>query len=682
MIDPVGDRRPPVSPQLAWRIAVLGIVAFGLFAVIFFRLWYLQVLSGDQYLAQARSNKVRIERIPAPRGDIVDRSNHILVDNRPSVVVKVRPNTLPESERLAVAHWGKKVIARSRRPKGHQGTVPAVPAIPVELKPLIGRLARVLEMSAHTIQVRLVQGLYLTGYAPVTIKSDVSNTALTEISERSEEFPGVDVERAYLRDYPNNQLAAQVLGYVGQINSTQLKQKPYHGIPQGTIIGQDGLESKYDSFLRGTDGTERFTVDAQGNFKGQTVARAPKPGGNIRLSLSIPLQKAAEQAYQDYAGSLSGAFVAMDPRNGQVLAMGSFPTYDPNVLAKPLTPENFQTIFGSAPGEAGPLFNRAISSQYATGSTFKPVTSLAALTSGVITPTSTVDDPGCITIGHDPTKRCNSGGGHGNGAIDLPRALQISSDVFFYKMGEQLNALPHRPLQTWARRLGLERRSGIDLPGEVKGLVPDAAWRKRVAEKEIAYEKATHRACCLYSDKREWSTGDNVNLAVGQGDLQATPVQMAVLYSTIVNGGKVPVPRLTREIQDDRGIARQRISAGTSRHVDIPEADRRAILDGLHAATSEAGGTSADVFKDWNQSRYPIYGKTGTAEVFSQTLDQSWFVAYSYDNDKANHRPIVVAVTAEKGGFGAHTAAPIAGRILEAWFHRNYPLYAGSNGTK
>lgn len=681
MIDPVSDRRPPVSPQLAWRIAVLGIVAFGLFAVIFFRLWYLQVLSGDQYLAQARSNRVRIERIAAPRGDILDRNNNVLVENRPSIVVKIRPNTLPESEKTLVAQYGQDVIARSKRPKGKKGKPIAVPPIPADLQPRFRRLARTIGVSSQTIQERVVLGLYLTGYAPVLIKSDVGETALTEISERSEEFPGVDVERAYLRSYPYGDLAAQILGNVGQITPKQLEQDRNRGIPQGTVIGQDGIEYRDDSFLRGTDGTERFTVDAQGNFKGKAVARAPKPGGNVRLTIDAKLQKAAEKAFEDYAGGLSGALVAMSPITGEVYAMASFPTYDPNELVKPKTPAQYEAEFGGVNGGPGPLFNRAIASQYVTGSTFKPVTSLASLEAGLITPTSTVVDEGCIKIGKDPFPRCNSGGGHGNGSIDLPRALQVSSDVFFYKMGEALNARPHRPLQTWARRLGLERKTGIDLPGESIGLVPDAAWRKRIAKKEENYEKATGKPCCLYSDKRPWTAGDNVNLAIGQGDLQATPLQMAVMYSAIANHGKVPRPRLTREIQDDRGVARQRITGKKPRQVDIPEAYRQAILDGLHAATSEPGGTSADVFADWNQGKYPIFGKTGTAEVPSQRIDQSWFVGYSYAG-APEKKPIVVAVTAEKGGFGAHTAAPIVGRILNAWFGTKYVVRAGSNGTQ
>ena len=692
MIDPVSDRRPPVSPQLALRIAIFGIVAFSLFAVVFFRLWYLQVLSGDQYLAQARSNKVRVERIAAPRGEILDRSNNPIVQNRLAIVVKLRPNTLPDSERQAVAKYGFDVISRAKRAKGKKGNPIAIPVVPVDLRPRLRRLSQTIGMPVAKIQDRIVRGLYLTGYAPVLIRADVGQRALTLISERSEDYPGVEVERAYLREYPFGNLAAQALGTVGEINTKELTDKAYRGIPQGTVIGQDGLESKYDNFLRGTDGTQRFLVDAQGNFKGRGLIVAPKPGQSVRLSLDMGLQRAAARAYANYAGSLSGAFVAMDPRNGEILAMGSFPTYDPADLVKPQTPAQYDALFGGAGGGPGPLFNRAISSDYSTGSTFKLATSLAALSQGLITTTSLVDDTGCIHYGTIGQKACNSGGGHANGSLALPQALKISSDVFFYQQGLRLFPLAHQPLQTWARRLGFGRPTGIDLPGETSGLVPDSAWRKRVAKEEIACRKKRHIPIsadvyfagahgCGISDMRNYSEGDNLNLAVGQGDLQATPLQLAVAYSALANGGKVVTPRLANEVEDDQGRVQDHLTQPPSRRISIDPNWRSAILEGLREAASSPGGTSADVFANWNHSKFPIFGKTGTAQVLSQVLDQSWYVAYSYDGTP-DKKPIVVVATAEKGGFGAHTAAPIVGTILDHWFGQHYPIHAGSNGTR
>jgi len=681
VIDPIRERAAPISPGMALRVAALGVGALVMFAIVFFRLWYLEVLSGDKYRAEANNNKIRLVREQAPRGAIVDRDGRTLVENRQATVIQLRPTSLPDEERLAANRWGQQAGLRLRRPKGHRGPPIPLPPVPyVAGHDLVGRykaLARVLGVGAKRIHRDVIQQLAITPYAPVTIKTDVPRPVRDYIKERQERFPGVDVKRVFLRKYPYHQLAAQIVGNIGQVSPAELKGDKYGHVPQGTIVGQDGLEYSYDRYLRGRDGLTRIVVDANGNPTRTQIQRKPDPGRSLRLSLDLGLQRAAQDAMARAGHGLPGAFVALDPTNGEVLALGSYPSFDPSILSRPISYTEYARRFGADAG--APAYNRAIAGYYPTGSTFKPITAMAALTHGIITPDTPINDSGCIAIGLAHQQFCNAGETV-NGTLSLRRAIQVSSDVFFYTMGRDLNALPHQPLQTWAHSLGLGRRTGIDLPGEIKGLIPDRAWRDHINKVERACEKRKHRASCFISDKRDWTVGDNVNLAVGQGDLQATPLQMATVYSTIVTGGRVPRPHLGLNVEDNTGRLVQHLNPGSARKVSINPAYQQAIMDGLHAAASEAGGTSVDVFSGWDQNRFPIFGKTGTAERNGQE-DQSWYVAYSYDGTPT-HKPIVLAVTVEKGGFGAEAAAPAARLMLSKWFGVKSKFVIGHSATR
>jgi penicillin-binding protein 2 len=681
MIDPVGERRPPITPQLALRVAVLGVIAFALFGTIFFRLWFLQVLSGDQYLQQARDNRVREVTVQAPRGAIVDRNGNSLVENRVATIVQLDPEKLPASEREAAATWGQQMTSRARRPKGRKGPLVRIPdATTPQLAARFTRLARALNMSRRTIQERVVRSLSLVPYANVTIKTDVPETVRNFLLERGEDFAGVDVQKVYLRTYRHHDLAAQLVGTVGQISPDELKVERFRGVKQGTVVGKEGIERAYDRYLRGVDGAQRITVDALGRPKGQAQARDPVPGRALKTSLDLDLQTTGEQVLARTIATgpgIAGAFVALDPTNGQVLAMGSAPTYDPEVLSRPITQRRYEELFGEAAGS--PRYNRAIGGLYPTGSTFKVVTALAGLDKGVITPGTPINDGGCIKIGTAGQEFCNAGK-QAHGTVALPRALQISSDIFFYTLGRDLNPLDGQPLQRWAHRLGFGERTGIDLPSEVSGLVPDRAWRGDVGDRERRCRKRrkiplTAVAGCGISDMRPWTVGDNVNLSVGQGDLQATPLQMAVAYSAIANGGRVVRPHLGVAVEDANGRELQRIDPGTARRVNIDPAGRDAIMQGLHQATM-GDGTSADVFRGWNQQAFPVYGKTGTAQRNGRG-DQSWYVCYVPNGSK----PIVLAVTVEDGGFGAEAAAPIARVMLAEWFNQKKTFIAGKSRT-
>ena len=375
-------------------------------------------------------------------------------------------------------------------------------------------------------------------------------------------------------------------------------------------------------------------------------------------------------------GAKAGAFVAMDPRNGEVLALGSYPSFNANVFAKPLSQRKYDELSSEANG--APLFNRAIAATYPTGSTFKPVTAMAALQEGLITPSSTIVDSGEFKLGPQVFRNAKNAV---NGPLQMAGALKVSSDVFFYELGNRANS--RGPIiQDWARRLGIGRKTGIDIPGEFPGLVPDAKWRDAGYDKYLKCAKKAHVSVgtqqALYACggiERSWTAGDNVNLAVGQGDLQATPLQLAEAYSTIANGGRVVRPHLGQAVEDGQGRLVEEIRKPTRRRVEFSATNRATIMEGLHAAATQSGGTSADVFKGFP---YPIYGKTGTAER-APNPDQSWYAAY------VDHptRPIVVVTTVERGGFGAETAAPAARLILSEWFHlKDKTFHTGSSQTR
>jgi penicillin-binding protein 2 len=403
----------------------------------------------------------------------------------------------------------------------------------------------------------------------------------------------------------------------------------------------------------------RVQVDAQGRPTGGVLSRSqPRAGDNLLLTIDSRVQAAGEAAINSF--STPGAFVAMDIHTGEVLGLGSSPTFDPSVFTKPVIPQStIDQIFSDQAGS--PYTNRATQGLYPTGSTFKPITAVAALESGVLTPTTTIVDTGSFTAGPGAEPQHNAGGGS-YGALQLPQALQVSSDVWFYNVGAMLFDTGTDAQQKWASELGIGRPTGIDLPGEGAGLLPTPEWRDHL------YKEG--------ETDRPWSVGDNVNLAVGQGDLQTNPLQMAVAYAAIANGGDVVRPHVGMEVEDTSGRAVQEIDPAPQRHLDIAPQYRAAILEGIHLAAQSPGGTSYPVFGNFP---IPMAGKTGTAERYPHA-DQSWYVALApYPNPR-----IVVAATIEQGGFGVEAAAPVTKQILEAYFkvHKHEAKAAGGKVPK
>jgi penicillin-binding protein 2 len=618
------ERRPTLTPQLAFRVAVIGGVALMAFGIIFFRLWYLQVLSGDKYEAQARGNVVREIKVQAPRGEIVDRNGNVLVDNRSGLALVVSPDKV--SDDLD------------------------------ERREVYKRLGKLLRMKPDRIERRAERDLKALPFSSATVKRDVPDEIAAYVLERLDRFQGVEVERQFVRKYPHGEIGAHLFGTVGEITKEQLDDDRNRGVEMGDSIGQTGIEAEYDRFLRGINGATKVEVDALGNISDRLDDDPPEQGRQLRLSVDLDVQRAGQQALA--GGTGKGAFAVMNVKNGEVVALGSAPSFDANRFSRDYT--------RLRKDENAPLSNRAVQGGYPTGSTFKLVTAVAALEGGVITPDTVLNDPGVLTVG---TQEFRNAGNAVHGALALRTALTVSSDVFFYQLGQQMNtAADGLLLQRWARRLSVGRKTGIDLPDELPGRIPTPAWRNRGY---VQFSRCVKRrdptpieisqGVCGFMD-RPWTVGDNINLSVGQGDIAANPLQMAVAYATVANGGRVLRPRLGLRIEDASGRALQQLEAPTARRVKIAEGNRQAILDGLYGAANEAGGTSTAVFEGFP---IEIAGKTGTAEKGAGRADQSWYVALApYPNPQ-----YVVAATDEAGGFGADTAAPMVRRIMAELFN-------------
>jgi penicillin-binding protein 2 len=620
LLDRPEDIPPRLTNRLNLRIAILGAIVVAAIATVVLRLWSLQILDGDHYRALAKDHGILDVRVHPPRGEILDRNGKVLVENRTVMALELRPSDLPNDR--------------------------------TERRRELAKLGDLLGLSQREIHRRVRATPQYAGY-PVVLKQGLDRQLLFYLLENKESFPGVSVERTYVRKYPDGTLAAHLLGLVGQISPRQLKQSRYKGLRPGDIIGQAGVEYTYDKFLRGTAGSERIQVDALGRPRGTLGNRPAQAGDSLRLTLDSGLQETGESALRDRG--LPGAFVAMDVHTGAILAMGSYPTYDPSFYTQPHTKQQYDA-FGNQPGD--PLVDRADQGGYPTGSAFKPITATAALEDGLISPDTIFDDTGSLDIGGLVV---HNAGGAANGPINMTTALKVSSDVYFFSLGLRASASGnHGQIQDWAHKYGLGEKPNIDIPNAGAGLIPTPAWRNRVYR--------SHKNS--YID-RPWNQGDNVNLAVGQGDVMVTPLQLARAYAALANGGTLVRPHLGGRIVGVNGKTVERIKPPPKRHLRISDETRSVILGGMEQAAMTPGGTSYPVMGGFP---FPVAGKTGTAERGPGQEDQSWYgVIAPYNNPQ-----IVVTATVEHGGFGVESAAPIARAILEDYFNLNA---GGASGT-
>ncbi len=663
MIEAPLQRRAPLPPQLTRRVGVLGVIALALFGIIAFRLWYLQVLTGTQNAAKATANVVQAIPIPPARGNILDASGNLLATYRNATQVAIVKDELP----------------------------PSGPA----RRELYRRLGHVLGIGWRRIRATVDDvAVAPPGYAPTAIAYIATAKELAYLSERRRYYPGVLERSVPVRYYPQGDIGSVVLGEVGQITGPsktshgELGTAAFSGITAGSTVGQSGLEAQYQPYLQGLPGEDKVEINAQGYPTGASGAPvAPTPGDQLGTSLDLGLERegyiavrqamSAARAVHNPANAAS--FVAMNPMSGRVYALGSVPTYDANDFATPISRGLYAQVSASHS-----LIDRAIEGAYPTGSTFKPITALAALGAGLITTRTLQGNGTCYTTGTGAQAQsfCNSGGAN-YGNQDLLNALALSEDTFFYPIGAAANGT--ETIQEEARRLGLGRSPGIDLPGGgYGGIVPDQSYVAAVNKQYAAqfcngtrpkpayasYQLAITGCAQGYFDL--WTIGQNIQLATGQGFLEASPLQMAVAYSAIFNGGTVWSPKIATQILSPSGLVVQQLPPPQSEKIPINPADQAAVMEGLHAAAQSPGGTSYAVFGHFPRT---VYGKTGTAQHANGLKDQSWYVAYAPDPK----RPIVIAVTVEQGGFGAAAAAPAVRLMLSQWFGIKKQFVVGSS---
>jgi penicillin-binding protein 2 len=514
----------------------------------------------------------------------------------------------------------------------------------------------------------------------VKVKEQVGEARVDYLSERAEEFRGVEIVDTYLRSYPRGDLAAQLLGYVGEISAPQLKALKGEGYHLGDVIGQAGVESRYDTYLRGTPGVDRLRVDSLGRPLSNFEPIVPPHAGNaLRLTIDLKLQTAAEEAlrygiqaahddgcYGCWAAN-GGAIVALDPRDGSIRALASYPTYDPSLYVGRVRQQELDAagLTARTAREANfPVLDRAIDASYPPGSTFKPMTALAAMEEHLVEPYSTLPCTGSYEVAGQTFLNWDPGA---NSQMTMPTALAASCDTYFYQLGYRFYGMQGvARLQKWASRFGFGAPSGIDLSPEQTGLLPTPKWRKRT------FTKKSDR-CCWQIDKL-WKPGDSIQLAIGQKDLLVTPMQMARFYAAIANGGRLVLPHVLADVElpasngrPGKVLPTPPAPAPESTGVDARALD--VVRQGLYEATHSSVGTSSAIFGGFPLS---IAGKTGTAEKvidpgdgYPRNFDQSWWCGYGPTNDPQ----LVVCALIENGGHGGTAAAPAAAKVFEQYFH-------------
>jgi len=581
------------NEDFSGRLQFLNFVLVLIIVVLIGRAGYLQVYDGAFYARLAEGNRIRIIPAEAARGTFYDRNGELLVTNRPGFAVSLLPLTEPISPEV------------------------------------IARVSKLINVPVEEIQQKIDAHV---GFDPIRIKTDVLPDIVTIIEEQKDNYPGVVIEVLPIRDYIYGEYAAHVFGYVSEINEEELERRKDDGYKSGYIIGKFGLERIYDKDVRGINGGDQVEVDVSGRPIQLLGRQSPVPGNDLVLTIDKHLQEAAEQAVDTQLAlvhAYAAAAVVMNPQTGEVLAMVSRPAFNPNLFAGGISTLNWNVLNNNP---YHPMDNKAITGEYPPGSTFKIVTGTAALAEHKVTPQEKIFDSG-----HHWIIPKTNAGGEALGWINFQEAMAHSDNVYFYEMGNRLGV---DALERYARMFGLGERTGIDLPYEAEGLVPN---RKYKADN--------------YEDG-EWYLSETFDAAIGQGFNLVTPLQAAMVMGEIAANGKRYQPHLVQRIVDVHGNTVREFQPKLLSELDVSPSVIRNVQEGLHSVTKI--GTAAGVFAGFP---IDIAGKTGTAEN-SQGRDHGWFVAYGpYANPT-----IVVAVIVEQGGFGSLSAVPIGRRIMEAAF--------------
>ncbi len=578
------------------RIQIGTYLVIGIFLILCFRLWQLQVLEGTKYRKMSEENRLRIVKIPAPRGIIYDRNGTPLVKNVPFYSVSMSPDTSRDID--------------------------------------IDGLSKLLDIKKDDLAEKL-NNKNNSQFMPIKLKQGLTFQEIARIEARRSDFPGLFIETDWGREYPFGKVAAHLIGYLGKITSAQMNNPELQHFSSEMLVGQWGVELLYDEQLRGIPGERVIEVDALGRELRMIQEKAYAKGHDLNLSIDISIHKAIENAF----GEKAGAFVAIKPDSGEILALESIPSFDPNVFSRGVSSKEWKALMEDP---KKPMLNRALQSQYPPGSTFKIITAVAAMEEAAITPETRIYCTGGISYGRW-TFGCWRKGGHGY--VDFHKGIVESCDVYFYELGKRLGI---EKIAKYATALGLGSETGIKLVKERAGLIPSVQWKKE------------HRGL-------PWYLGDTFISAIGQGFVTATPIQMALMTATFANGGHVYRPSLVRgDYSPVRTVALK------------PETIKR-VKEGLADVVNAGNGTAQGA----RSSLALIAGKTGTAQVAAKRkgalsgrfMDHAWFVAFA----PVENPEIAVAVFVEHGGGGGAVAAPIAKKGIEA--HLRAESQHSSNGS-
>jgi penicillin-binding protein 2 len=643
------------------RLGIIALTVVCLFAAMFVRLWYLQVLDSPKLAAEATSNQTRQVTVQAPRGLILDRNGNVMVGNQTVVAITVARSVIPQlgcGSQPTVLPDGRIQFTAGKPAKIETTVMPAV----------IPRLAQLLGLPEDNL-VQTISDCRYSPYEPVPVATNVSMDKIVYLRERQSDFPGVSVQELSQRYYPAGTAAAQVLGYVGGISPQELAQLRDQGYQQGDQIGLAGVEATYEKYLRGRPGVTNLEVNSSGKVMGVLSQQPAVPGDSVQLTIDLGLQTEVDKDLAAEIKTLhgqvdpttgvrypapSGAAIVLDPRNAQVLAMSSYPTYNPSVWVGGINTAEYDALKGSA-NQPSALINEAVDGIYTPGSTFKLATATAALDDGIISPYSIIYDSGTFRI-PNCTEGCSF---HNNeseslGAIDVEEALTASDDVFFYNLGydfyEQQSKFGPQAIQNFAAQYGLGQPTGFDLD-------PGAGYTRvdSPAERQLLH-KESPKAFPNY----EWYAGDNVEMAFGQGATVVSPLQLANAYATFANGGTRYAPHVGAQAVTPSGKVAYRVPDKTLAKVPLPGPTRSAILSGLEGVVSNPLGTAYQTFLGFPDSQFPVAAKTGTAST-NKVEPSALFVAFAPANDPQ----YVVMVVIDQAGYGASGAAPVARQVLQ-----------------
>ncbi|MDP9342304.1 MAG: penicillin-binding protein 2 [Actinomycetota bacterium] len=616
--------------RMGVRLRVLATLCAFMFAALGVRLWFVQVLASTQYRNKAEVNGTRLVPLPAPRGLILDRNGDVLVNNRTSLVVTVNRQEVGDRE-----------------------------------ESVLFRLSKVLHTPVKDLVSRLNDPSYYS-YTPIPVAFDVTKRVAFYLGEHQRQFRGVETQELTVRGYPNGDLAAHVLGYTGLISADQLKDPRFHGYSQQDVVGKSGVEETYEQYLQGRKGQVKLQVNSAGKTLKAFGQQDPVAGDSVVLSIDAGIQKLAEDSLHlgvqaARAAGLpadAGAVIVEDPNNGQILAMASYPTFDPSFFVRGFTNAQYKAEF-TRPARHQPLFDRAIQATYPAGSTFKPFVALSALRHRIASENGFYSCPASYEVPGDTSHTIFENWAYPQsfGTISLTQALVISCDTVFYQFGYKFwqdyrDSNKTDLLQNDLRSFWFGRPTGLDLPSENSGVIPDPQW------KDAHFPPTTEDP---YANI--WKPGDLVNMSIGQGNVAVTPLQMATAYSAIANGGTVYRPHVGLRIQGPDGSVVRTIKPRVNGHLPFSQQQLFFIRQALQGVISDPSGTAASAFQGFPFGQVSVAGKTGTAEV-SPFVPYSWFAAMA----PVDHPKYVVVALVEQGGHGSQTAAPVVRRILEGLY--------------